>query len=130
MSSYPPHATTLLRKGSRMAGRLNTDWFVVYVETPRESPERIDSEAQRHLLTNTERARELGAEFVRLKATNPVAAIIDFARSHGVGHILIGRSHRSFWRQLLGISVPIRLVREGEGLDIHIVSFDEQELRA
>jgi len=35
MSSYPPHAATLLRKGSRMAGRLNTDWFLVYVETPR-----------------------------------------------------------------------------------------------
>jgi two-component system, OmpR family, sensor histidine kinase KdpD len=129
MSSYPPHATTLLRKGSRMAGRLNTDWFVVYVETPSESPERIDSEAQRHLLTNTERARELGAEFVRLKASDPVAAIIDFARSHGVGHIVIGRSHRSFWRQLLGISVPLRLVREGDGLDVHIVSFDEREPR-
>ncbi|HXZ84488.1 MAG TPA: hypothetical protein VEI82_03260, partial [Myxococcota bacterium] len=52
MSSYPPHAATLLRKGSRMAGRLNNDWFVVYVETPGESPERIDSEAQRHLLAN------------------------------------------------------------------------------
>ena len=34
LSSYPPHAMTLLRRGSRMAGRLSTDWFVVYVETP------------------------------------------------------------------------------------------------
>src|SRR5450432_4538711 len=32
MSSYPPHAAALLRRGSRMAGRLNTDWFVTYVE--------------------------------------------------------------------------------------------------
>jgi two-component system sensor histidine kinase KdpD len=129
MSSYPPHAATLLRKGSRMAGRLNTDWFVVYVETPSESPERIDAEAQRHLLANIERARDLGAEFVRVRAADPVAAIVDFARSHGVGHVLIGRSHQPWWRQLFGRSVPTRLVREGDGLDIHIVSFEERESR-
>jgi len=129
MSSYPPHATTLLRKGSRMAGRLNTDWFVVYVETPGESPERIDAEAQRHLLANIERARDLGAEFVRVKGRDPVTAIVDFARSHGVGHIVIGRSRQPRWRQLFGATVPIRLVREGDGLDIHIVSFEEKEAR-
>jgi two-component system sensor histidine kinase KdpD len=127
MSSHPPHSATLLRKGSRMAGRLNTDWFVVYVETPGESPERIDSEAQRHLLQNMERARELGAEFVRLKAADPVEAIIDFARSHGVGDIVIGRTHQPWWRRLFGRSVPARLVREGAGFDLHIVSFEDRE---
>jgi len=130
MSSYPPHGATLLRKGSRMAGRLNTDWFVVYVETPGEAPDRIDSEAQRHLLANIERARELGAEFVRLKAVDPVAAIIDFARSHGVGNILIGRSHQPWWRHVLGRSVPLRLVREASGFDLHIVALDDKETRA
>ena len=129
MSSYPPHGATLLRKGSRMAGRLNTDWFVVYVETPGEAPERIDAEAQRHLLANIERARELGAEFVRLRARDPVTAIVDFARSHGVGHVIIGRSHQPWWRHLFGRSVPMRLVREGQGLDVHIVSFEEKDLR-
>jgi two-component system sensor histidine kinase KdpD len=130
MSSYPPHGAMLLRKGSRMAGRLNTDWFVVFVETPGEAPDRIDAEAQRHLLANIERARELGAEFVRLKAADPVAAIIDFARSHGVGDILIGRSHQPWWRHLLGRSVPARLVSEGSGFDLHIVALDDKEARA
>src|SRR5512138_2438976 len=73
LSSNPPHALALLRRGSRMAGRLNTDWYVVYVETPREAPERIDAEAQRHLLANVEKARELGAEVVRLKSTDPAS---------------------------------------------------------
>jgi len=122
MSSYPPHAEALLRKGSRMAGRLSGDWFVVYVETPNEAPDRIDSEAQRHLLANIALARELGAEVVRLQARNPVTALIDFARSHGVGHIVIGRSHRAWWRQLLGRSVPLRLLHEANDLDVHIVS--------
>jgi two-component system, OmpR family, sensor histidine kinase KdpD len=129
MSSFPPHAAVLLGRGSRLAGRLNTDWFVVYVETPREAPERIDAEAQRHLLANIERARELGAEVVRLHARDPVPALVDFARSHRVGHILIGRSHRSWWRQLLGRSVPLRLVRQASGFDLHIVSMEEEEER-
>jgi two-component system sensor histidine kinase KdpD len=130
MSSYPAHAATLLRRGSRMAGRLNTDWFVVYVETPEEAPDQIDSEAQRHLLTNIERARELGAEVVRLKAKDPVAALIDFARSHGVGNIIVGRSRQPWWKQFLGRSVPLRLVNEADGFDVHVVAFDEEEVRS
>lgn len=122
MSSYPPHASALLSRGSRMAGRLNTDWFVVYVETPGEAPDRIDAEAQRHLLGNIQRARELGAEVVRLQARDPVQAMVDFARTHGVGHIVIGRSNRPWWRQVLGRSVPLRLVREAGECDLHIVS--------
>jgi two-component system sensor histidine kinase KdpD len=125
MSSYPPRAAELLRRGSRVAGRLNTDWFVVYVETPEEAPDRIDSEAQRHLLDNIERARALGAEVVRLHAADPVPALIDFARSHNVGLMLIGRSHQGGWRRLLGRTFDIRLVREAEDLDVQVVALGE-----
>jgi two-component system sensor histidine kinase KdpD len=126
MSSRPPHARSLLRRGSRMAGRLNSDWYVVYVETPREDPMRIDSESQRHLLENVEMARELGAEVVRLRAKDPVKALLDFARTHGVGHIMIGRSKKPWWRQLLGGSLIPRLVDEAPDLDVHIVSLEDR----
>jgi two-component system sensor histidine kinase KdpD len=125
MSSYPRRAAELLRRGSRVAGRLNTDWFVVYVETPDEAPDRIDAEAQRHLLENIERARALGAEVVRLRASDPVPALIDFARSHSVGLMLIGRSHQKGWRQLLGRTPDIRLVREAPDLDVQVVALGE-----
>ncbi|MFL5347780.1 MAG: sensor protein KdpD [Hyalangium sp.] len=127
LSSYPPRAATLLRRGSRMAGRLNTDWFVVYVETPDEAPHLIDAEAQRHLLANIEKAKELGAEVVRLRARDPVEALLDFARSHGVGHIIVGRSHQPWWKQWLGRGADVRLLREGTGFDIHVVSFDSPQ---
>ena len=125
LSSYPPRAAELLRRGSRVAGRLNTDWFVVYVETPGEAPDRIDSEAQRHLLENIERAKALGAEVVRLRASDPVTALLDFARSHSVGLMLIGRSRQSGWRRLLGRSVDLRLVREATDLDVQVVALGE-----
>ncbi len=126
MSSYPPHAMALLRRGSRAAGRLQTDWFVVYVETPNESPERIDAEAQRHLHQNIELARELGAVVVRIKGRDPVRAILDFARSHGIGLIVIGRSRQPWYRQLFAGSVPMRLVREADEFDVQVVAMQQE----
>jgi two-component system sensor histidine kinase KdpD len=130
LSSNPPHAAALLRRGSRMAGRLNTDWYVVYVETPRESPERIDSEAQRHLLANVDKARELGAEVVRLRAKDPAAALVDFALSHRVSDVIVGRTELPWWRRVIRPSVLERLVRDAAGVDLHIVSFREEEAAA
>lgn len=127
LSSASPRGATLVRKGSRLAGRLNTDWFVVFVETPRESPEQIDAADQRHLMANTDLARELGAEVQRLRAPDPVDSILEFARSHGVGHIVVGQSHQARWRQRLGLTVPLRLVRDAGDIDVHVVATDANE---
>ncbi len=127
LSSNPPRALALLRRGSRLAGRLNTDWFVAYVETPQEAPNRIDSEAQRHLLGNIDKARELGAEVVRLKSDRPAEALLDFARSHRVSDMIVGRTERPWWRRFLGRTVLQKLVDEATGLDLHIASFEDEQ---
>jgi two-component system sensor histidine kinase KdpD len=124
LASNPPRAKTLLSRGSRMAGRLNTDWCVVYVETPDEAPHLIDSEAQRHLIANIEKAKELGAEVVRLKSADPADAILDFARTHGVANIIVGRSQEPWWKQVLQGSVVIRLLREATEFDLHVVALE------
>jgi two-component system sensor histidine kinase KdpD len=125
LSSNPPHGQTLLRRGSRLAGRLNTDWYVAYVETPQEAPLLIDATAQRKLLSNIELAKELGAEVVRLRGADPVETLLDFAHSHSVSDILIGRGHDSFLRQLFRLSFTSRMVEQTVGFDLHIVSFEE-----
>jgi two-component system sensor histidine kinase KdpD len=130
LASNPPRAKTLLSRASRMAGRLNTDWFVVYVETPKEAPEMIDSEAQRHLLANIDKAKELGGQVVRLKSDDPAQAILDFARTHDVAHIIVGRSLQPWWSQVLRGSVVVRLLREATDFDLHVISFDDAEARA
>lgn len=127
ISSMPTRSAALLRRGSRMAGRLNTRWYVVFVETPAEAPGRISSEAQRHLLDNFQRAQELGAEVVRLHGRDPVEASIEFARTHGVGYILIGRSKRSWIYRMTGLDPMHRMVKRAEGFDVHIVSLDRGE---
>jgi two-component system sensor histidine kinase KdpD len=130
LASNPPRAKTLLSRGSRLAGRLNTDWYVVYVETPEEAPTLIDSEAQRHLLANIDRAKELGAEVVRLRSTDPAKALLEFGRSHGVSHIIVGRSLVPWWIQVVRGSVVMRLLREAVDFDLHVVSFLDGEAKS
>ena len=57
LSSDPPQSAVLLRKASRIAGRLNTDWYCVYVQTPDEAADRIDSTVQRLRPSTTFNAR-------------------------------------------------------------------------
>ncbi len=126
LASNSPRSNALLRRGSRLAGRLNTDWFAVYVETPHEAPHLIDAERQRRLHSTIQMAQDLGAEVVRLRGTDPVATLLTFARSHAVGHIVIGRAMGKWWKRLLGRSIMDRLVDESDGFDLHIVSLNEQ----
>jgi two-component system sensor histidine kinase KdpD len=127
VTSGSPRSRILLHRGSRLAGRLNTHWFVVYVETPQEAPDTMPPERQDRLTETLTHARELGAEVVKLQAADPVPAILDFARSHGVSHIIVGRSDQPWWKQVLGFSPMFRLIREAAGFDVHIVSFDQEE---
>ena len=127
LSSRGPRAAALLRRGSRLAGRLNTDWYAVYVETPNESPERIEAEAQRHLLDNLERARELGAEVVKLQAVDPIPVLLDFARSHRVRHVILGRSRDPWWKKALGRSFMWRFLEASDEFDVTLASVDEDE---
>jgi two-component system sensor histidine kinase KdpD len=125
LSSNPPRGRTLLRRGSRLSGRLNTDWYVVYVETAQEAPHRIDAAAQRQLIANIELAKELGAEFVRLRGDDPVEALLTFAREQGVSDVVIGRGEDSLLTRLAGRSFTRRMVDQAEGIDLHIVSFGD-----
>lgn len=129
MSSYSPVAAELVRRGSRLAGRLSSDWYVVYVETPQEDPQLIDATHQRHLHDNIALARDLGAEVVRLKSSDVVPALLEFARSHDVGHIIIGRSHAPWWRRTLGLDQVHRMLQASDDMDLHIVPLREREPR-
>ena len=123
MASNSPHAKELLRRGSRLAGRLNSKWFVVYVETPNESPMLMDAEVQRRLHENLELARSLGAEIVKLEGKDVAEAILEFARTHSVKQIVVGRSFRTWWRKLVEGSFIEKLVQGADGIDIYVVTF-------
>jgi two-component system sensor histidine kinase KdpD len=122
MASDTPHTQVLLRKASRIAGRLNSDWYCVYVQTPEESADRIDATVQRKLVDNIQRAQAMGAEVIKLTDTKVAEALATFAHEHGVALILVGRSRRSWLHRVLRGSVVSRLVNNPHGVDVLIVA--------
>ncbi len=131
MASASPRAKALLRRGARLAGRLNATWFVVYVATPREDPLTLDAGVQRHLHDHLELARTLGAEVVRLEGTDVAATLLEFARARAARLIVIGAgAAASPWarlRELLLGSITDRLIREARGVGIYVMTWGEQD---
>jgi two-component system sensor histidine kinase KdpD len=121
LATGSPRAAALLRKAARMAGRLNTRWFVLHVRTEQERPDRIDARTLRRFAHVQELARDLGAQWHDIVADDPVLGILEFARAHGVTDIAVGRSEQPWYKQALGLTVTQRLLRYGRGFDLHLL---------
>lgn len=121
-------AKKLLRAGSRIAGRLASDWYAVYVETPQEGPGRIKPEDYASLEENVCFAKELGAKVVRLKADGKrgvADALIEFARREGITHVVFGQSARSRWDILMHGSVINRFLDEVRDATVQVVPLEQ-----
>ncbi len=122
LSSDPRLSRLLLRKASRIAGRLNSDWYCVYVQTRAEAPDRIDATVQRKLVDNIQLAQSMGAEVVKLTGDDVTAALAKFAAERGVSLAVMGQTRRSRWHRFWSGSVVERLVDMRESLDVLVIS--------
>jgi two-component system sensor histidine kinase KdpD len=114
-------ARNLLRVGSRIAGRLATDWFAVYVETPKEEPGRIKPADHVALEDNIRFAQQLGAKVVKLKGARVADLLVDFAKREGITHVIFGQSARSRWDLALRGSIVDRFLRDVRDATVQIV---------
>jgi two-component system sensor histidine kinase KdpD len=121
LSSRSPDAETLLRKGARLADRLNAPWYAVYVQTPRESPVQVDASAQRQLSNALTLAKQLGGHIWEGKGTDVVETIAAFVRQYGITHIVLGRTHRPWYRRWFGQPILEGLLRKIPGVDVLVV---------
>jgi two-component system sensor histidine kinase KdpD len=122
MSSDPARTAALVRRASRIAGRLNSDWYCVYVQTREEQPDRIDAARQRKLVDNIQLAQSLGAEVAKLEGEDVGREIIRFAREKGISLVVLGQTQRSWWHRLRRGSVMDRIIENGEGIDVMVVA--------
>jgi two-component system sensor histidine kinase KdpD len=114
-------ARTLLRVGSRIAGRLSSDWYAVYVETPNEEAGRIKPGDHVALEDSIRFAKQLGAKVVKLKGSRVADALVEFAKREGITHVIFGQSSRSRWNLLMHGSIVDRFLREVRNATVQIV---------
>jgi two-component system sensor histidine kinase KdpD len=120
-------AKKLLRVGSRIAGRLASDWYAVYVETPGEELGRIKPQDYAALQENIRFAEDLGAKVVKLKSRHIADALIDFARREGITHVVFGQTSRSRWDILIHGSIINRFLREVRDATVQVVPLQMQD---
>jgi len=118
MSSNAETTRLLLRRASTLAGKLNTNWYAVYVRTSRESPQRISARDHRLLSENVTLAMELGAKVVWLAGEDVAKEVLNFAREHGVTLVLLGKSRRPWWARIARRAPIDVLSRYGTGMDV------------
>ncbi len=114
----------LIRTARRLADELKAEWYAVYVETPQQA--RI-STAQRYRVDRMlTLAEDLGAKSISMPGQSVAETVSNYARSHNVTKIIIGKSRRSRWYELLRGSVADQLIRQSGPIDVYFVNSEAQ----
>lgn len=121
ISTNGENGKKIVRKTARLASYYHSKWYVLYVQTERESPTKINLADQRHLINNFKLATELGAEVIKLEHENIAQAIIDTATQKGITTICIGKPHFSWLRLLLHTNIFNQLLNTISSTDIDVV---------
>jgi two-component system, OmpR family, sensor histidine kinase KdpD len=123
--SEDPRAAGLVRYTKRLADRVHAPWTAISIET-RRSLQLTDE--QRDRLADTLRLAEaLGAEALTIPGVGRRIAddIINFAHANNVTQIIIGKSDRSRWFEIMQGSVVHELVRRAGNISVSVIAGDE-----
>ena len=121
ISSNEKTAKTVIRKTARLANYYHSKWYVLYVQTPRESADNIALDKQRYLINNFKLATELGAEIIKVENSSVAKAIIEQAEARGITTICMGKPHLSLIKVILASNVFNELLKKLSTNDIDLV---------
>ncbi len=124
--SHRPGTDRLIRTGARVAGRLATHWYAVYVQGARgHRPEEGDPDAPERLETYRRLAKSLGAQVVTLEEKNVGRALINFAKRESISHVVFGQAARSRLDLLFRGSVINDFLNEMRDTTVQVVPMNK-----
>jgi two-component system sensor histidine kinase KdpD len=123
--SEDPRSAGLVRYAKRLADRLKAPWMALYVETARGL--QFSEEARDQISTTLRLAERLDGEAVTMPAAARRVAddILSFARKSNATHIIIGKSERSRWFEILHGSVVHDLVHHAGNISVHVIAGEQ-----
>lgn len=90
ISSHEKTPRKIIRKAARLAARYNTKFVALYVQTPKENPDRIPLSSQRHLLNHFKLATELGGEVVQIQSADIIGSILKICKEKQISTVCMG----------------------------------------
>lgn len=121
IDSSEKRARRLIRKTARMATHLNAGFLVLYVQSDRESTDRIPLANQRYLINNFDLAAELGGEAMRVHSNHFVEAVADVAISRKISLVCISKPRFKLLSLLVTAARMRRLLNRLAGMNIDLI---------
>ncbi|XZF13644.1 sensor protein KdpD [Chitinophagaceae bacterium MMS25-I14] len=121
ISSNEKTAKIVIRKAARLASYYNAQWFVLYIETPRESPDKIPLDKQRHLINNLKLATELGATVIKTSSDRISHGIMHEVEQRSITTVCIGKPHLSLLQVILSTSVFNALLQKLSQYNVDLI---------
>lgn len=121
ISTNDTGARKIIRKTARLADHYQAQWYVLYVQTPREHSNRVDPALQRKLLGNFRWATELGGQVLTKESGDVPEAIYQTATEHHITNIVMGRPNFGIIRQLTGRNYFDKLLRAIAETEIDVI---------
>ena len=121
ISSNHEMAQAIIRKTARLASYYNSKWFVLYVQTPRESLDKISLASQRHLINNFKSATEMGAEVLQVKDNNIAKVIMEVVEEKKITTVCIGKPHLNLFQVILRTNVFNQLLKTLSKNDVDLI---------
>ncbi len=110
----------LIRYAKRLADRLHAPWTALYVETARYH--RM-AEAERDRIADGLRLAEtLGGEAITIPGGGIVDDVVSYAQANNITHIVLGKSGRPRWFEMVHGSVVHDLVRRAGTISVHVIA--------
>src|SRR3979490_2063433 len=123
--SEHPATAGLVRSARRVADRLHAPWTAIYIETAR--TQRLDDMERDGVAGHLRLAERLGASTITIPGRNIADEVIAYAEANNITQIVIGKSDRSRWFEMLRGSVVHELVRKAGSISVHVISGEKGE---
>jgi two-component system sensor histidine kinase KdpD len=115
-----PTCAAVVRYARRLADRLHAPWTALHVETSR--TQRLGEAARDRIADCLRQAERLGGEAVTVPSADVALGIVDYAKPNNFTHVVIAKSRRSRWSELLRGSVTHQLIRKAGDISVHVIA--------
>ena len=123
--SEASNTPALIRYARRVSDRLRVPWTAIYVETAR--TQRLNDTERDRVADHLRLAERLGASTITIPGRKVADEVIAYAQDNNITQIVIGKSNRSRWFEMIHGSVVHDLVRRSGPISVHVISAEERE---
>lgn len=117
----------LVRVAKRMSSGLKSPWTALYVENDKHY--RLSREGQQAVEKTLRLAERMGGEAETIIGQNAQEDIIAYATANGFTKIIVGKTPKPRWKELVSGTLADQLIRNSGNIDVYVVTGGAEDRR-